>query len=97
MDFGPDSMTFLIFLFAGTAGAYFIGIAMNGVMAEDGFGVHLNTMILIAGGFLGFHLSQNIVVPMSRTTFEAVAVVCGGFLSLASLAVLKAVARRLGF
>ena len=97
MDFGPETATFLIFLLVGTAGAYFIGVAMNGVMREDGFGVHLNTMILIAGGFLGYHISKNVVLPFTTTTYQAVMVVTGGFLSLAILAVLKNLARRLGF
>lgn len=97
MDFGPETATFLIFLLVGTAGAYFIGVAMNGVMQEDGFGVHLNTMILMAGGFLGYHLSQHVRPPMSITTFQAVMVVSGGFLSLALLAVMKNVFRRIGF
>lgn len=97
MDFGPDTATFLIILLMGTACAYFIGVAMDGVMQADGFGVHLNTIILLAGGFLGYHLSQRIHLPFTTTTYQAVMVVSGGFLSLALLAVVKAIGRRLGF
>lgn len=97
MDFGPDTATFLIFLLIGTAGAYFIGVAMNGVLENDGFGIHLNTMVLIAGGFVGYHLAQHIHLPVSTTTLQAVMAVSGGFLSLALLAILKSVARRIGF
>lgn len=97
MDFGPDTATFLIFLLVGVAGAYFIGVAMNGVMGNDGFGVYLNTMILIAGGFLGYHLAQRVIFPINTTTYQAVMVVTGGFISLALLAILKNLGRRLGF
>ncbi len=97
MDFGPETATFLIFLLVGSAGAYFIGVAMNGVMQEDGFGVLFNAMILMAGGFLGYHISQYFRPPMSLVSFQAMMVVSGGFMCLALLAVMKNVLRRLGF
>lgn len=97
MDFGPETATFLILLLIGVAGAYFIGVAMDGVLGSDGFGVYLNTMILIAGGFLGYHLSHRIYLPISGSTYQAMMVVTGAFLSLAFLAIFKNMARRLGF
>ncbi|MFZ2099530.1 MAG: hypothetical protein WAU86_03095 [Oricola sp.] len=84
-------------LFAGTACAYFIGIAMNGVLGEDGFGTLMNATILVAGGFLGFYLARYIHVSAYDTTKHAVLVVSGGFISLAFLSVLKAVFQRFGF
>lgn len=97
MSFGPDSMTFLLFVLVGTAGAYFIGYAMNGVMQQDGFGVLMNTTILVAGGFLGFYASDRIYLPLDSVTVTSVMVVSGGFLSLAILAALKGLLRRLGY
>lgn len=90
-------MTFLLFMLVGTAGAYFIGYAMNGVMQQDGFGVLMNATILIAGGFLGFYTSERIYLPFDGVTTTSVLVVSGGFLSLAILALLKGLLRRLGY
>lgn len=97
MAFGPDTMTFILFVLAGAAGAYFIGYAMDGVMQEDGFGILMNTTILMTGGFLGFYASERIYLPISIVTMKSVMVVSGGFLSLALLAVAKGVLRRLGY
>ncbi|GAB4363088.1 MAG: hypothetical protein Kow0026_27330 [Oricola sp.] len=90
-------MTFLMFVLAGAAGAYFVGYAMDGVMQQDGFGVLMNTTILIAGGFLGFYASDRVYLPLDRVTVTTVMVVTGAFLSLALLAVLKGLLRRLGY
>lgn len=97
MSIGPDTVAFLLFLLVGTAGAYFIGYAMNGVMQEDGFGVLMNTTILMAGGFLGLYASERVYLPFDSITTTSVMVVSGGFLSLALLAVLKGLIRRLGY
>jgi len=90
-------MTFVLFVLVGTAGGYFIGYAMNGVMQQDGFGVLMNTTILVAGGFLGFYASDRVYLPLDSITATSVLIVSGGFLSLALLALLKGVIRRLGY
>lgn len=97
MTIDPDTMVFVIFVLAGTAGAYFIGYAMDGVMREDGFGILLNTMILVAGGFLGFYANERLYLPFHSLTAAAVMVVSGGFLCLALLAILKGLMRRAGY
>ena len=84
-------------LFMGSACAYFIGYAMDGVMGDDGFGILPNAIILIAGGFLGFYATRYIHLPINDMTQNGVAVVAGGFASLALLAMLKALAQRMGF
>lgn len=97
MYIDPDTLTFLMILFMGSACAYFIGYAMDGVMGGDGFGILPNTIILIAGGFLGFYATKYIHLPINGTTQYGVTVVAGGFASLAVLAMLKALVQRLGF
>ena len=93
----PDMAMFLFLALISSAGAYFVGFAMNGVLEEDGFGVFLNTLILIAGGFLGFHATRYVHLPIPTTSMQAMLVVSGAFLSLALLAIMKNVARRTGF
>lgn len=97
MDFGSNPTMFLFLVFLGLAGAYFVGIAMDGVLGADGFGVLMNATIMVAGGFLGLRLSNSFHLPLGEATSRAVLIVCGAFLSLALLAVLKAIGRRLGF
>ncbi|MCI5075033.1 hypothetical protein [Oricola sp.] len=97
MIYGTDTTMFLFLLFIGVAGAYFVGVAMDGVLREDGFGVLLNAVILIAGGFLGLYVSESLRLPFGDGTSQAVLIVSGAFLSLAFLAALKAVGSRMGF
>ena len=97
MYIDPDTYMFMMILFIGTAGAYVVGYAMDGVLGEDGFGILMNTTILIAGGFLGFYLANHLHLPISDTTLNAVMVVSGGFICLALLAILKGLAGRFGY
>jgi hypothetical protein len=97
MSIGPDTIAFMLFLLAGSAGAYFTGYAMNGVMQEDGFGVLMNATILAAGGFLGFYANKHFYLPFDSVTAATVMIVSCAFLSLAVLAVLKNLLRRLGY
>ncbi|QKV19681.1 hypothetical protein [Oricola thermophila] len=97
MTFDPDTMTFLLLVLFGAAGAYFIGYAMDGVMQQDGFGVLMNSVILIAGGIIGFRASKLVHLPFDSVTTTSVLIVAGGFFSLAVLAVFKGIFRRLGY
>ena len=97
MYIDPSTYTFMMVLFVGAAGAYVVGYAMDGVMGDDGFGILMNTTILIAGGFLGYYLANYLHLPISDTTLNAVMVVTGGFLGLALLAILKGLAGRFGY
>jgi hypothetical protein len=94
----PDIGLFISITLFGAAGAYIIGIAMDGLMGDDGFGTTPNTVILMAGGFLGFYLPKltNFYI-FNDVTMRAVAVVCCAFLCLAVLAITKGVMNRLGY
>jgi hypothetical protein len=94
---GPDIGLYISMVLFGTAGAYIVGIAMNGLMGDDGFGSIPNAIILISGGFLGFYLPKYFYFLMGDVTLRAVLVVSGAFLSLALLATFKAVASRFGY
>ena len=93
----PATYTFMMILFIGTAGAYVVGYAMDGVMGADGFGILMNTTILMAGGFLGYYFAAYLHLPLSDTTLNAVMVVSSAFISLALLAILKSLFNRFGY
>lgn len=91
-----DTNTLLMLaLIIGVAG-FFGGLAMNGVLEEDGFGVIGNMMILIAGAALGIQFGNAIRLPFEATVADAVRAIAGAFICLTLLAVTKNVLRRFG-
>jgi hypothetical protein len=94
---GVDTFMLLIVGLVISAGAYFMASAMDGVMGDDGFGTVPNMIILLSGGVFGFYLIERSHLLVVDTTGQAVAGITGGFAALAFLAMLKAVANRLGY
>lgn len=92
-----DTTTFMILGLGLTSGAFFGGIAMDGVMGRDGFGTIGNMIILLAGAIIGLELGAHYHWPIQREAGLAVAAVTTAFLGLAVLAVCKNVLIRLGF
>ena len=82
-------------LFMG-AGGFFGGVAMNGVLEDDGFGVVGNMLILIAGAFIGMQLGGTVRLPFEAPTADSIRAIAGAFLCLSLLAVVKNVLRRFG-
>lgn len=82
----------LIACFAG----FFGGMAMNGVLEDDGFGVIGNMLILIAGALIGIQFGQGLRIPFEESIADAVRAITGAFLCLSVLAVAKNVLRRFG-
>ncbi len=92
-----DTTTLMIVGLAMASGAFFAGVAMNGVMGRDGFGAVGNMIILLAGAFVGMYVGELFQWPVPRDVAQSVAAVAGGFTSLAFLAALKSLMIRLGF
>ncbi|MCR9121613.1 MAG: hypothetical protein NXH91_05025 [Phyllobacteriaceae bacterium] len=86
----------IVALMIGAAG-FFGGLAMNGVLQEDGFGVLGNMLVLIAGAMIGVHFGAAIHLPLDSVTADAVRAVTGAFLSLTALALIKNMLGRFGF
>lgn len=75
--------------------SFLLGLAVDGVMSEDGFGSIGNTMIIIAGFFLAIFVA-NIYGYHLKDMKLAVAIGLGGaFVALSTLAFAKAVLARL--
>lgn len=94
---GVDTFMLLTIGLIISAGAYFVASAMDGVMGDDGFGTLPNMAILLVGGVLGFYIIDRSHLLVVDTTGQAVSGITGGFAALALLAMLKAVANRLGY
>lgn len=92
----PDAYTLmmmaLVFGFAG----FFGGVAMNGVLEDDGFGVVGNMLILIAGAIIGLQFGGIVRLPFESTIADAVRAVAGGFVCLTALALTKNLLARFG-
>jgi uncharacterized membrane protein YeaQ/YmgE (transglycosylase-associated protein family) len=92
-----DTTTLMIAALAVGAAGFFGGLAMDGVLQEDGFGVFGNMLVLIAGSLIGVYLGAAVRLPLDTMTADAVRGVCGAFISLTALAVVKSLLRRFGF
>ena len=94
---GVDTSTLIIVGLVIVAGAYFIASAMDGVMGPDGFGTLPNMVILLSGGLSGVYIVELMHIPALDPTGRAVTGITSGFCALALLAMLKAIANRLGY
>ena len=92
-----DTNTLMVLGLALAACGFFGGLAMNGVLEDDGFGVIGNMVILIAGALIGLHLGGMVHLPLEGMTADAVKAVTGGFVCLTVLALVKNVLSRLGW
>lgn len=91
-----DTNTLMVLGLALAACGFFGGLAMNGVLEDDGFGVVGNMVILIAGALIGIYLGGFVRLPLDGMTAEAVRAVSGAFICLTALALLKNFLARLG-
>lgn len=89
------NMFLMLLLIVGVAG-FFGGLAMDGVLEEDGFGVIGNMLILIAGAVIGIQFGGAIRLPFESTIADAVRAISGAFICLTILALTKNVLRRFG-
>lgn len=80
----------LLMLLAVSMCAFFVSMTMDGVIGERGFGVTGNMLILTAGFYIGLEGFAQLGLALSDITAIALAGMCGSFLSLAVLSVLKA-------
>ncbi|MFX3680628.1 hypothetical protein [Oceaniradius stylonematis] len=92
-----DTTTLMIAALAIGAAGFFTGLAMDGVMQEDGFGVAGNMAILVAGALIGVHFGSTVRLPIDAMAADAVRGVTGGFVCLTLLALIKNMLGRFGF
>lgn len=91
-----DTTTLMIAALAIGAAGFFTGLAMDGVMQEDGFGVVGNMAILVAGALIGVQYGSTIRLPLDALTADAVRGVSGAFVCLTALALIKNMLSRFG-
>ena len=94
--FDMDTNTLMVLGLALAACGFFGGLAMNGVLEGDGFGVVGNMVVLIAGALIGIYLGSSVRIPLEGMTADAVRAVSGAFICLTVLALLKNLLSRLG-
>ena len=75
--------------------SFFLGMALDGVMGDDGFGAVGNTVIITTGFFLGIFLANTYGIYLRDLKLAISAGLCGAFLTLATLAISKSVLARL--
>ncbi|HMQ57239.1 MAG TPA: hypothetical protein PKE65_01700 [Rhizobiaceae bacterium] len=75
--------------------AFFLATAMDGVMGPDGFGLFGNMIILISGFFIGLYIANKYGIRLNNYDLIAIAGIAASFMSLAVLAVMKALLNRL--
>lgn len=92
-----DTQTIMVIGLAVVAGAFFVGSIMNGIMEHMSFGTIGNMAILIAGAYLGFYAGSNFMIFGYGAANLAIAGVCGGFLALAALTMIKIALSKFGF
>lgn len=91
-----DSSTLIAILFCAGVAAFFVGSAMDGVLTTDGFGVIGNMIVLLAGGFLAIFMAKHVGIRLATAPDHAIAAVTGGFVTLATLTLTKALLNRFG-
>ena len=92
-----DTTTLMIMGLAIASGAFFAGVAMDGIMGRDGFGTIGNMAILLSGALVGMYVGDLFQWSIDRAVAQTVAAVGGGFSALALLAILKSLMIRMGF
>ena len=74
--------------------SFLLGMALDGVMREDGFGAVGNTVIITTGFFIGIFLANSYGIYLKDLKLAIAAGLGGAFVSLATLAVSKSVLAR---
>ena len=74
--------------------SFALGMMLDGVMGEDGFGPVGNMVVITAGFFLGVFAVNSYGLNLRDLTFATATGLGGAFVSLLSLALLKAALRR---
>ncbi len=75
--------------------SFFLGMALDGVMEEDGFGAVGNTVIITVGFFLGIFIANTYGIYLRDLKLAITAGLCGSFITLATLAISKSVLAKL--
>lgn len=75
--------------------SFLLGMALDGVMGDDGFGAVGNTIIITSGFFLGIFLANMYGIYLKDLKLAMTTGLCGSFLTLATLAVTKSVLARM--
>jgi hypothetical protein len=70
--------------------SFIVGLALDGVMGEDGFGAIGNMFIIATGFFLGIFIANTYGVRLSDMTAAMAAGLTGAFASVFALALIKA-------
>ena len=71
-----------------------LGMMLDGVMGEDGFGATGNMVIITTGFFFGVFVVNSYGVSLRDLTLAAATGLSGAFLTLMTLALLKAALNR---
>lgn len=91
-----DMTVLMIVVLALGAAGFFTGLAMDGVLQEDGFGVVGNMLILVFGALIGVQYGSTVRLPLDALTADAVRGVSGAFVCLTALALIKNMLSRFG-
>lgn len=75
--------------------SFFLGMALDGVMGDDGFGAVGNTVIITTGFFLGIFIANTYGIYLKDLKLAITAGLCGAFLALGTLAISKSILARL--
>ncbi len=75
--------------------SFFLGMALDGVMGDDGFGAVGNTVIITTGFFLGIFIANSYGIYLRDLKLAIAAGLAGSFICLAMLAISKSVLARL--
>lgn len=92
-----DMTVLMVVVLALGAAGFFAGLAMDGVLQDDSFGVVGNMVILIVGALIGVHFGSTVRLPLDALTADAVRGVIGAFICLTALAMIKNMLNRFGF
>ncbi len=74
--------------------SFLLGMALDGVMREDGFGAVGNTVIITTGFFIGIFLANSYGIYLKDLKLAIAVGLSGAFISLATLALSKSVLAR---
>jgi hypothetical protein len=75
--------------------SYYLGSALHALMRDDGFGSFGNAVILSGGFFLAIFAANHQGYNLRELHFAVMVGIIGAFLVLTSLALLKALIRRI--
>lgn len=94
MFFSLDTSTQLFLFTSVILLSYFIASAMDGVMGQDGFGQLGNQLIVVSGFYLGVWTAHYYQFPVRDFTNAVIAGLCGAFVILLFMSLLKALLNR---